>query len=286
LAPCRDRLWLNSVSGQAMVVAVSQPVNAALTRRGKALRYSALSTSQNSGAAPLIVAYLLIGTFVCLFPLMLYCLFLVGLNNRPRPTLVPGSWDFAMVLLATAGFWMIGGPVVLAGFQEQTQQILLRGSFATIRDHLHVKIWPWGLLWAGYFLLFVAGSAWLLRRRRAVSVVYHVEPASAYTAVESALAGCGWSWTRHGTEYVVEGKGRAVLEIAVAPLLRTVALRWPPGGEGFHDAFAAELTGVLAEHVSGESPVAGWMLTVAIALFVLMVCCVVLFVFFMISLHR
>ena len=48
-----------------------------------------------------MIPLLLTGTFVCVFPLMLYCLFLAGLNNRPRPTLVAGSWDFAMVVLAT-----------------------------------------------------------------------------------------------------------------------------------------------------------------------------------------
>ena len=153
--------------GQAIVVATRGAVNAALSRWGKALRYTGLANYRNVGAAPLLIPLLLIATFVCLFPLMLYCLFLAGVNNRPRPTLVSGPWDFAMVILATAGFWLIGGPVVLAGFREQTKHILLRGSFATIRDHLHVNNWPWALLWAGYFVLIVAGSAWVLRRRRA-----------------------------------------------------------------------------------------------------------------------
>jgi hypothetical protein len=234
----------------------------------------------------LLIPYLLIGTFACLFPLMLYCLSLAGLNNRPRPTLVPGTWDFAMVLLATAGFWMIGGPIALSGIQYQTKAILLRGSLARIRDHFHVNFWPWALLWAGYFVLVVVGAAWVLRRRRAVSVVYHIEPESAHAAVETALARCGWSWARHGNEYVIEGKARAVLDVAVAPTLRTVTLRWLPGGESLHNPFAAELTDVLAGYASGENPVVGWLLTGAIVLFALMVFCVILFVVFVINLPR
>jgi hypothetical protein len=234
----------------------------------------------------LLIPLLLIGTFVCLFPVMLYCLFLAGLNNRPRPTLVPGSWDFAMVLLATAGFWMIGGPVLLAGFQEQAKHIILRGSFTTIRDHFHVRIWPWGLLWLAYFLLVVAGSAWILRRRRTVAVLYHIDGESAHAAIEAALARSGWSWSRQNNAYVVEGKSRAVLDVAVAPTLRTVALHWQPGGEAFHEPFAAALTEVLADYASGENPVVGWLLTVAIVLFALMVFCVILFVVFMMSLPR
>jgi hypothetical protein len=234
----------------------------------------------------LLIPLLLIGTFVCLFPLMLYCLFLAGLNNRPQPTLVHGTWDFAMVLLATAGFWMIGGPVVLSGVEEQTKQILLRGSFATIRDHLHVRIWPWGLLWVAYFLLVVAGTAWMLRRRRAVTVLYHIDGNSAHTAIETALTRSDWSWTRQGNAYVIEGKSRAVMEVAVAPTLRTVALRWLTGGEALQEPFNAELTDVLAEYTSGENPVVGWLLTVAIVLFAMMVFCVILFVVFMVNLPR
>jgi hypothetical protein len=234
----------------------------------------------------LLIPLLLIGTFVCLFPLMLYCLFLAGLNNRPRPTLVPGPWDFAMAILATAGFWMIGGPVVLAGLREQTKIVFLRGSFATIRDHFHVTNWPWTLLWAAYFVLVVAGSAWILRRRRAVTVLYHIDGESAHAAIEAALAGSGWTWARQSNAYVIAGNSRAVLDVAVAPILRTVALRWSPGGEAFHERFDAALTEVLADHVSSESPVVGWLLTVAIVLFALMVFCVVLFVVFMMSLPR
>jgi hypothetical protein len=234
----------------------------------------------------LLIPLLLIGTFVCLFPLMLYCLFLAGLNNRPRPTLVSGAWDFAMVLLATAGFWMIGGPVVLAGLREQTKHILLRGSFATIRDHFHVTHWPWTLLWASYFVLVVAGSAWILRRRRTVTVLYHIDGESAHAAIEAALGRGGWSWARQSNAYVIEGKSRAVLEVAIAPTLRTVALRWLPGGEALQQPFDETLTEVLAEYVTGENPVVGWLLTVAIVLFALMVFCVVLFVVFMMSLPR
>ena len=82
----------------------------------------------------LIVPLLLIGTFACLFPLMLYCLFLAGVNNRPRPTLVAGTWDVAWVLVATAGFWVLGGPAVLVGLDDTWRHVLLRGSFATLRD--------------------------------------------------------------------------------------------------------------------------------------------------------
>jgi hypothetical protein len=234
----------------------------------------------------LLIPLLLIGTFVCLFPLMLYCLFLAGLNNRPRPTPVPGAWDFAMVLLATAGFWMIGGPVLLAGLREQTKHVLLRGSFATIRDHFHVTNWPWALLWLGYFVLVVGGSAWVLRRRRAVTVLYHVEGESAHAAIEAALAKCDWNWARQGNAYAVDAKTRAVLDVTVAPTLRTVALRWLPGGEPLHAPFHAALTEVLDDYVSGENPVVGWLLTAAIILFALMVFCVILFVVFMINLPR
>src|SRR5262249_41242267 len=57
----------------------SQPVRGGQRRLiplPKSLKILRTSNDLNSGAAPLLIAYLLIGTFVCLFPLMLYSLFL------------------------------------------------------------------------------------------------------------------------------------------------------------------------------------------------------------------
>src|SRR5262249_59072590 len=141
-------------------------------------------------------------------------------------------------------------------------------------------------VWLAYLLLVVAGTARIIRRRRAVTVLYHIDGKSAHAAIEAAVVRCGWSWARQNNVYVIEGKSAAALEVTVAPTLRTVALRWLSGGEAFNEPFAATLTEVLDDYASGENPVVGWLLTVAIVLFALMVFCVILFVVFMMTLPR
>lgn len=237
----------------------------------------------------LIIPLLLIGTFICLFPLLLYCLHLAGVNNRPRPTLVSGTWDFAWVLVATCGFWILGGPAVLVGLNDLWRRVLWRGSFATIRDYLHLTNWPWALLWAAYFVIFVASTSWLLWRRRSVAVVYHIDPNGAYKAIEAALDRLGSDWSRLGNAYVIAApsgeatvreSSRAVLEIAMAPSLRNMTIRWVADGGRLREQFEEAFEQVLDGHQSGDNPLVGWLLTVATVLFVLMLFCVALFVVF------
>src|SRR5438067_2002425 len=194
---------------------------------------------------------------------MLYCLFLAGVNNRPRPTLVAGTWDVAWVLVATAGFWVLGGPAVLVGLDDTWRHVLLRGSFATLRDYYHLTKWPWGLLWAAYFLLVALGALWLLLRGRAVAVVYHIDAGDALAAVETALARAGCAWAKRGNAYVLEPPAPGVLEVTVAPALRSATLRWRAGGGAVRERFEAELARVLEGVAARDSPAAGWLLTVA-----------------------
>jgi hypothetical protein len=244
----------------------------------------------------LFVPLLLVGTFVCLFPLSLYCLFLAGLNNRPRPTLVAGTWDFAWVLVATAGFWVFGGPALLVGLHDKWRQYLFRGSFAAIRDALDAPTWPWLVAWAGYFFLLVAGAAWLIRRRRPVTVIYHIGAEQAQATVVAALDRLGWSWARTGSGYAIgipAGKGpalsddpagRVALDVAPAPGLRTVTLRWS-GDAAHRPRFEEELDRVLDEVQPPENPAVGWLLTVATVLFTLMLFSAALFAVFVWSLR-
>ena len=66
----------------------------------------------------LSIPILVLAGFACLFPPALYCLVLASVNNRRRPTLVSGPLDFAGVLLASAGFLIVGGPLALAGMHD------------------------------------------------------------------------------------------------------------------------------------------------------------------------
>jgi hypothetical protein len=247
----------------------------------------------------LLIIYLVVfGGFACLFPLAFYCLVLASLNGRRRPTLVPGPADFAGVLLATAGFLIVGGPLILAGLHDAWRRQALRGSFATIRAALNETSWPWLAVWAAYFVLVVGGAAWLLLRRRAVTLVYNIDPADAPKVVPETLDRLGLNWARRSDGYyigfgapaaaerpafgpdslpVVTG-GRAVLDVAVVPAMRHMTLRWSFVAGDVRRQVEAELRRTLAGVESPENPAAGWLLTAATAVFALLLAILGLFV--------
>jgi hypothetical protein len=231
------------------------------------------------------------GSFACLFPLAFYCLVVASLNNRRRPVLVTGPADFAGVLLATAGFLIVGGPLALAGLRYAWRQTLLSGSFAAAFRSLFDTSSPWLLLWAGYFVLVVGGSLWLLWRRRTATVIYNLDAGALHKLIPDTLDRLNLPWTRSsGTYYIgfahpADGGGlaalgpsalpvapvaRAVLEVTAAPALRNVTLHWTYGGESVRRQVEDELRHVLEGVESSENPAAGWFLSAATVLFVLL----------------
>jgi hypothetical protein len=231
----------------------------------------------------LLLIYLVVfGGFACLFPLAFYCLVLANLNNRRRPTLVPGPADFTGVLLATAGFLIVGGPLVLSGLHENWRRLMVRGSFADIRAALAEAEWPWLVAWAGYFVLVVGGAAWLLRRRRAASVVYNIDSTAGQKLIADLLDRLDLPWTRREGVYSIgfdtpprrtttapEGVpvGQAVLALTAAPALRHLTLHWLYDSGTVRRRFESELRDALGAMETPDSPVAGWFLTAATALF-------------------
>jgi hypothetical protein len=231
------------------------------------------------------------GGFACLFPLAFYCLILTNLNNRRRPTLVSGPADFAGVLLATAGFLIVGGPVVLAGLYEGWRRSVMRGDFVTIRAALAGSSWQWLAVWAAYFAVVVGGAGWLLWRRRSVSVVYNIDPAGGQKLIGELLDGLRLPWVRRGASYAIGLTGspdsvrksaeRAVLEVTQAPALRHLTLHWTGEYRPVRPRFEAALQEALEGMEAPESPVAGWFLTAATGLFALLLILLGLFILFL-----
>jgi hypothetical protein len=234
---------------------------------------------------PLIIVYLVVfGGFACLFPLAFYCLVLASWNGRRRPLFVSGPADFAGVLLATSGFLIVGGPLILTGLYDAWRRSTLHGSFALIRQGLNESSRFWLLAWLGYFILVVGGAAWLLARRRAVSVIYNIDVADAHELVPETLLRLGVPLVRQGAGYSIEfddGKrsGRAVVAVSIMPIMRHVTLRWSPGSGGARRRVEAEMSRVLAELDAPANPAAGWLLAAATGLFALLLMLLAMFVF-------
>jgi hypothetical protein len=194
---------------------------------------------------------------------------LASLNRRRRPTVVSGVADFAGVLLATAGFLILGGPLILAGLHEVWRRHTLRGSFADIRAALAQPSGFWHAVWVAYLVLVVAGSAWLLFRRRVVTVVYNIDPTDAQKLVSDL---------NPGERLPVPMDGQDIPTVMVIPAMRHATLRWPARAGAVRRRFEADLRRLVATLDSPDNPLAGWLLATATGLYAFLIILLGLFV--------
>ncbi len=233
----------------------------------------------------MFTVYLVVfGGFACLFPLAFYCLMVASWNGRRRPLLVTGPADIAGVLLATSGFLIAGGPLILTLLHERSRRAAEYPNFAAAWSAQAGLTWPWLCAWAGYFLLVVGGTMWLLIRRRPIAVIYNIDPADADDLVSMVLKRLGLPLIHHGAGYFIAiengtGPGRAVLEVTVMPVMRHAVLRWSSVSGGVRRRVEAEIGRVVAEMAAPANPTAGWFLTAATGLFSLLLALLALFVF-------
>jgi hypothetical protein len=211
-----------------------------------------------------------------LLPLAVYCLLLAFLNRRHHPTLVHGSWDFAGVLGAASGFLLVGGPAVLAGFNQRWRELYLLGRLP--------RAWPleelnpfWTTLLISYFVAVVVVCLLALWRRRLATSVYNVEPAALEEALARVLGRQKRPWGRSANRFVVGAReaaaegGEIAVELRPFRAMRHVTLRWPAGAGAVRREVEAELEKELADVAAPENPAAVWFLSIAAGLFSLMV---------------
>ncbi len=143
----------------------------------------------------------LLSLLVFLFPLGAYCFLLGRVHRRRHPSLVPGVQDCAGLLLAVSGFFLVVWPSILTGFHYRLGDVWLYYHYNSPPGWGHRwGLVGWALLWLMYGTVVIGGVAWMLGRRRGVSVVYNVEPAAFGAALGQALDRLGLAWTRAGRE--------------------------------------------------------------------------------------
>ncbi|HEX5268881.1 MAG TPA: hypothetical protein VFW33_00275 [Gemmataceae bacterium] len=237
-----------------------------------------------------------------LVPLAVYCLVLGVVNRRRHPLMVSAAWDFAGLLFAASGFLAFGLPGVLSGFSEHGRTTAMFGRPAS-----GTGAWSWlgglfeGLcstifnaghaaVMIGYFVVVVAGSAYVLWRRQAQTAVYNVYPDVLDEVLAGVLDAAGLSWSRAGNRYFIArpDKGRppaedaappvpqrrgaypasaedfersAYLEVEPVPLLCHATLRWQTEDADLRSLVEGELRTALAQVRTDDNPTATWLLT-------------------------
>jgi hypothetical protein len=212
------------------------------------------------------------GGFACLFPLAFYCLLLASWNARRRPLFVSGPADFAGVLIATSGFLIVGGPLILYRLHAAVEGMGTHPSFTAAWFALGRMGWPWRLAWIGYFVAVVGGAVWLLIRRRSFGVVYNIDPAIGERMIVAVLNRLGLRWVQRGTAFWIgEDADGVLLIVTISPRLRHMMLDWSADDGDVRPRFEAEFQAALTEIVSPPNPFAGWLVTAATCLFALLI---------------
>lgn len=135
-------------------------------------------------------------------PLALYLLVLGWVNRQHRPVLVSGTWDFIGILFAGSGFLLLGGPAILSSLNERWRLFWLLGDRSPLPDGLDGIRQVWVFLALGYFAVVVLGCAWVFNRRRGVTCIYNVEPATVETALTEVCEKLGLDPIRSGNLFV------------------------------------------------------------------------------------
>ncbi|HZU37968.1 MAG TPA: hypothetical protein VFA18_18755 [Gemmataceae bacterium] len=141
-----------------------------------------------------------------LFPLALYCFALAAVNRRRHPVIVSGTWDFLGTLFGASGFLLFAGPYVLNCLNDRWRDQWLLASAdpsADIGDAGH-QLWWW--IRAGYFMVIVAGAAWLVYRQRRVLSIYNINPAAVPEVIGQILDGLHLSWMWRGNRLLLFDK--------------------------------------------------------------------------------
>jgi hypothetical protein len=224
---------------------------------------------------------------LCLFPLASYCLFLAFVNRSRHPVLVRGTWDFAGVLLALSGFLVLGGPAILNGLYGERRVAWVLGGRGHFLPGLDQHEWYlWAVVWLSYYFGLIAGSAYLLWRRRRLLSIYNIDPEQFDRLLAAALRGLGLGGLRMGSRVVIEGLGRgpsealpvdpadgtgpttvAVLEVEPFTAMRHISLAWLDDRSSIQREIEIELEKVLAEAPPARESVAGWFLAFALSLY-------------------
>lgn len=205
---------------------------------------------------------------VFLFPLAVYCLFLGLVNRRPHPVMMPGPWDFTAALFAVSGFLLVGGPIILSRFRQQTLDWWL---FSDSEADFSAWGWFWRVTWVLYFVAVLGISWYLLGRRQRETSIYNVETDVLDEAVTQVLERLQLPWKRYENRVYIGPSSTSpemmVLTLERFPALCHVTLHWSAGHESTRDEVEGELKRFLADVWTMHNQTGIWFLSLACSLF-------------------
>jgi hypothetical protein len=252
-----------------------------------------------------------------LFPIAAYCLVLSGMNRRPHPVMVSGTWDAVGLLLAASGALLAGVPGILAILYAKLGSLPLDTEPQTAADFLGALWFEWLGIWIIYYALVVAGAVSLLWFRRHKTIIYNIGPKQWELIFAHVLSRLGLEQSQAGKNIYLGNTGpleeptqvlnpvagagspsavteklpispvlsrcSALIHVDVFPALCNVTVHWVNPSPSVRQEIETELARALQRLDSPDNPAASWFLGIGGILFgicFLLILAVVLFVLF------
>jgi hypothetical protein len=244
---------------------------------------------------PIYDQRVLIVGVIGLFPMLVYCLLLIRFNSRHRASMIPGTWDCAGMLLATSGFLLAGGPLVLAGLDATWRRLVLKARVTDWRVFTGQGDAYALTTWALVFVIAMGGAAILINRRKHITVLYNVDTRHMTSALEYIFNQLSIVWTRHDQRYdlqlmsdnanapsqpspsslIAQPYATAAVTLVSLPSSCNVSLIWNPAEGAIRRLVEGEISQILPNIRAAENPSLSWLVTAAASLFAILVCLMV-----------
>lgn len=213
---------------------------------------------------------------VGLAPVSFYLCWLAGVNRHDRPTVVAGVWDFAAVLGALSGCFLIGGVLVLS-LASSDPKLFTGGNVDRLKMVFEVQWLMWLVLFIAYALGLGVIALISVKGRRHWLAVYNLDADTADRMVESALERSGLTAKRMGDVWS-DGRRLVVAKTFHGTAHTTVRIVCPDPRQ--REEIERHLRSELAAVETGPGPAAAWFSSLAVGSVIMVVGLVALIAYF------
>jgi hypothetical protein len=208
-----------------------------------------------------ILVLCLAGAF-CLAPLAVYLLWLAQITRRERPTIMAGTWDYAILLIGLSGFILFGGALILSLLQSNFRY-WMRGNAEGLRAAWGQEWLTWTLLALLYLIIVVGGITLTLLSRRRTLVVYNVDLATFESTLTEVFEHLNRPIERRGNIWF---SGVPLLELERFPRGKTVTLRWISDDHLLFQDVERLLRDMIRSIYTEENAVTQWIMAAAVGI--------------------
>jgi hypothetical protein len=214
---------------------------------------------------------------VGLAPVSFYLCWLAGVNRHDRPTVVAGVWDFAAVLGALSGCFLIGGVLVLS-LASSDPKLFTGGNIDRMKMVFEVQWLMWIVLLIAYAMNLGIIVMLSVKGRRHWLSVYNLDADTADRVIGAAIERSGLTAKRLGDVWSDGGRRLVVAKTfhgTAHTTIRIVCLD-PRQREEIERHLRSELGAV----ETGPGPAAAWFSSLAVGSVIMVVGLVALIAYF------